>query len=86
MGAGASTPFSRISTGEQLLDKTKGIRQMSEALFKFMYTQWDQKDMWDIAKNPGDYVEALTELIQDQFTVLGYTTKDGRAGEIYFEK
>ena len=90
MGAGSSnlslTPFSKIATGKDLLAQTKDVREMSEALFKFMYSRWDQKEMWDIAKNPGDYVAALTEMIDTQFKILGYTTKDGRPGEIYFQR
>ena len=90
MGAGSSnlalTPFSKIATGKDLLAQTKDVREMSEALFKFMYSRWDQKEMWDIAKNPGDYVAALTEMIDNQFKILGYTTKDGRPGEIYFQR
>lgn len=88
MGAGSSslTPFSKIATGKDLLAQTKDVREMSEALFKFMYSRWDQKEMWDIAKNPGDYVAALTEMIDAQFKILGYTTKDGRPGEIYFQR
>jgi len=88
MGAGTSqlSPFSKIATGKELMAKTEDVRKMSEALFSFMYSRWDQREMWDIAKNPSDYVAALTEMIQDQFTVLGYRTKDGRAGEIYFKR
>lgn len=88
MGAGSSklTPFSKISTGKELMVKTEEVRKMSEALFKFMYSQSNEREMWDIAKYPGDYVAALTEMIQTQFTVLGYRTLDGRPGEIYIQR
>ena len=59
---------------------------MSNALFTFMYSVWDDKEIWEIADKPGDYVIALTDLITQQFHVLGYVTKRNKAGEIYFAK
>ena len=88
MGGAASTLSrpSRISSGNDLLAKTKDVREMSNALFTFMFSQWEDKEIWEIANNPGDYVVALSDLITSQFHVLGYTTKRNQIGEIYFAK
>jgi len=51
-----------------------------------MFSQWEDKEIWEIANNPGDYVVALSDLITSQFHVLGYTTKRNQIGEIYFVK
>lgn len=59
---------------------------MSNELFKFMYSTWKPKDIWDIAENPSKYVIAVSDMITTQFHVLGYKTKDKRMGEIYFKK
>ena len=88
MGAGASSllPAKKISSANELILKTKDVREMSNALFTFMFSQWDDKEIWEISKNPGDYVVAVSDLITAQFHVLGYTTKRNQIGEIYFEK
>jgi hypothetical protein len=59
---------------------------MSNALFEFMYSNWKPKDVWEIANNPSAYVIAMSDLITTQFHVLGYKTKSGKLGEIYFKK
>ena len=88
MGAGVSqlSRPSKISSGDDLLAKTKEVREMSNALFEFMYGVWEDKEIWEIANNPGDYVIAISDLITNQFHVLGYTTKRNQVGEIYFAK
>lgn len=59
---------------------------MSNALFQFMYTNWQPRDVWDIANDPSKYVIAISDMITTQFHVLGYKTKSGKLGEIYFQK
>ena len=59
---------------------------MSNALFQFMYTNWQPRDVWEIANDPSKYVIAISDMITTQFHVLGYKTKSGRIGEIYFQK
>ncbi len=59
---------------------------MSNALFQFMYTNWQPRDVWEIANDPSKYVIAISDMITDHFHVLGYKTKAGRIGEIYFRK
>ena len=59
---------------------------MSNALFQFMYTNWQPRDVWEIANDPSKYVIAISDMITMQFHVLGYKTKSGRIGEIYFQK
>ncbi len=59
---------------------------MSNALFQFMYTNWQPRDVWEIANDPSKYVIAISDMITTQFHVLGYKTKTGRIGEIYFQK
>jgi hypothetical protein len=88
MGASASNIArpSRISSGETVLAETKDIREMSDALFTFMFKSWSLKEVWDIANKPEDYVIALSELIENQFDVIGYTTQRNQVGEIYFKK
>lgn len=85
-GAASSLRPSRISSGNDLLAKTKDVREMSNALFTFMFSQWEDKEIWEIANNPGDYVVAVSDLITSQFHVLGYRTKRNQIGEIYFTK
>jgi len=77
---------SKISSGKDLLAKTKDVREMSNALFTFMYSVWEEREIWDIANRPGDYVIALSDMITQHFNVLGYTTKRNQIGEIYFIK
>jgi hypothetical protein len=90
MGASPSSLSrpSRITSGEELILKTKETREMSNALFEFMFKQWDNdgKEIWDITRNPEEYVIALSDLIEKQFSVLGYITKTNQVGEIYFVK
>ena len=88
MGAGGSSfsVFNSGLTGEQLVKNSKEINEMSNALFQFMYSNSREKDILDIANNPEKYVIALSDLITTQFTVLGYKTRTGRMGEIYFRK
>ena len=89
MGGIAST-LTRASTvtGEQFNKdpKMKEISEMSDALFTFMYSKYTQKDIFEIAENPGEYVIAISDLITAQFNVLGYTTQKNKFGEIYFKK
>ena len=59
---------------------------MSDALFQFMYKDWDTREVWEMANKPEDYVIALSDLITNQFHVLGYTTAKNQIGEIYFMK
>lgn len=59
---------------------------MSNDLFRFMYSSWKPRDVWDIAENPDKYVIAISDMITTQFHVLGYKTRDKRMGEIYFRK
>jgi hypothetical protein len=39
-----------------------------------------------MADNPEEYVIALSDLITNQFHVLGYKTERNQIGEIYFMK
>ena len=75
-------------TGKQFRDdpKAQDIKNMSDALFSYMYSNYDLKDVFDIANNPGEYVIAISDLITAQFHVLGYTTRQNKLGEIYFKK
>lgn len=88
--AGSSFSLGRSSTltGKQLRDdpQAKDIEKMSNELFSFMYSNYNLKDIFDIANNPGEYVIAISDLITAQFNVLGYTTKKNKLGEIYFKK
>jgi hypothetical protein len=73
-------------TGKELKTNSKEITEMSNALFTFMYTNWQPKDVWEIANDPSKYVIAISDMITTQFHVLGYKTRSGRIGEIYFQK
>lgn len=86
MGNSLSLSGSKEITGEQLQLSSKEISTMSNELFKFMYSTWKPKDVWDIAENPDKYVIAISDMITTQFHVLGYKTRDKRMGEIYFRK
>ena len=88
MGAGGSSlsVFNSGLTGEELDKNSKEVREMSDALFQFMYSNSKEKDILDIANNPQDYVIALSDLITTQFGVLGYRARTGQMGEIYFRK
>ena len=59
---------------------------LKNELFRFMYSTWKPKDVWDIAEHPDKYVIAISDMITTQFHVLGYKTRDKRMGEIYFRK
>ena len=87
MGAAASklTRSSQLSGNDTLL-KSEDVRKMSDALFQFMYKDWDTKEVWEMANKPEEYVIALSDLITNQFHVLGYTTAKNQIGEIYFMK
>jgi hypothetical protein len=91
MGGTASSLMSGIPssmTGNEFSEhaKTKEIKAMSDALFQYMYSTWDLRDIFDIVKHPGEYVVAISDLITSEFHVLGYTTKKNKIGEIYFRK
>lgn len=90
-GAQSSGVFSGIPsapTGNEFSQhaKTKEIKEMSDALFQFMYSKWDIREVFEITEKPGDYVIAISDLITSEFHVLGYTTKKNKIGEIYFQK
>jgi hypothetical protein len=88
MGAGSSLSLlaaDAINTKTLILE-SKGVQTMANALFTFMFSQWDAREIWDIANKPEDYVIALSDLITNQFHVLGYRTERNKAGEIYFMK
>ena len=86
MGAAGSKIPGKTMTGVELKNQTEDVKNMANALFQFMYSEWKQGDTFEIADNPGDYVIALSDMITAQFHVLGYTTKKNKIGEIYFEK
>jgi hypothetical protein len=86
MGNSLSLSGSKTLSGEDLKRNSKEITEMSNALFQFMYTNWQPRDVWEIANDPSKYVIAISDMITDQFHVLGYKTKSGRIGEIYFQK
>jgi hypothetical protein len=86
MGNSLSLSGSKEITGKELELSSKEISTMSNELFRFMYTSWKPKDVWDIAENPDKYVIAISDMITTQFHVLGYKTRDKRMGEIYFRK
>lgn len=64
----------------------KEFQNMANALFQFMYKKWSPKDVFDMVENPGEYVIAISDLITQEFHVLGYKTKSNKVGEIYFKK
>ena len=63
MGAAAST-LSRPSqlSGNDTLLKSEDVRKMSDALFQFMYKDWDTREVWEMANKPEDYVIATNEV------------------------
>jgi hypothetical protein len=88
MGAGASSivgPSSHL-TAKDANVKSEDVRKMAEALFQFMYKEYETKEVWDMANKPEDYVIALSDLITNQFHVIGYRTERNQVGEIYFMK
>ena len=86
MGNSVSLSGAKTLSGEDLKRNSKEITDMSNALFQFMYTNWQPRDVWEIANDPSKYVIAVSDMITTQFHVLGYKTKSGKLGEIYFQK
>jgi hypothetical protein len=91
MGGSGSKLFSglsssRITSKQDLATKTKDTTDMADALFQFMYANFEPKEIWDISVHPELYVSALSEMIEAQFNILGYATDRTVQGEIYFEK
>jgi hypothetical protein len=88
MGAGSSTLSrpSKITSSNELLVSTKDVREMANSLFQFMYSELGDKEVYEMAMDPGKYVIALSDLITNKFYVLGYVTKRNQIGEIYFAK
>lgn len=86
MGNSLSLSGSKQITGKELQLSSKEISTMSNELFRFMYSSWKPKDVWDIAEHPDKYVIAISDMITTQFHVLGYKTRDKRMGEIYFRR
>lgn len=86
MGNSVSLSGAKTLSGEDLKRNSKEITEMSNALFQFMYTNWQPRDVWEIANDPSKYVIAVSDMITTQFHVLGYKTKSGKLGEIYFQK
>jgi len=91
MGGSGSKLFSglsssRITSKQDLATRTKDTTDMADALFQFMYANFEPKEIWDISVHPELYVSALSEMIEAQFNILGYATDRTVQGEIYFEK
>ena len=90
MGLGSSKfsllPSSKITNKEDFKLKTADMTGMANALFDFMYkSSTPDHEAFDIAEKPEKYVIALSELIEKQFNVLGYTTTRTVGGEMYFQ-
>jgi len=90
MGQGSSKfsliPPVKITSKEEFKLKTADMTGMANALFDFMYkSSRPDHEAFDIAENPDKYVIALSELIERQFNVLGYTTTRTLGGEMYFQ-
>lgn len=90
MGQGSSKfsliPPVKITSKEEFKLKTADMTGMANALFDFMYkSARPDHEAFDIAENPDKYVIALSELIEKQFNVLGYTTTRTVGGEMYFQ-
>lgn len=83
---GRLTRPSRISSGKELVASTKEVRDMADSLFRFMYNEFGEKEVMDMAMDPDKYVIALSDLIETKFEVLGYITKNNQMGELYFAK
>jgi hypothetical protein len=75
---------SKITSGKELVASTKEVREMANSLFRFMYDEFGEKEIMDMATEPEKYVIALSDLITTKFEVLGYITKQNQVGEIYF--
>ena len=90
MGLGSSRfsllQANKIQSKEDFKIKTTDMTNMANALFDFMYkSSRPDHEAFDIAENPDKYVIALSELIEKQFNVLGYTTTRTVQGEMYFQ-
>ena len=90
MGLGSSKfsllPSSKIQSKEDFKLKTADMTNMANALFDFMYkSSRPDHETFDIAEKPEKYVIALSEMIEKQFNVLGYTTTRTVGGEMYFQ-
>ena len=83
---GRLTRPSTISSGKELVASTKEVRDMADSLFRFMYNEFGEKEVMDMAMDPDKYVIALSDLIETKFEVLGYITKNNQMGELYFAK
>ena len=91
MGGSGSKIFSglsssRITSKQDLATRTKDTTDMADALFQFMYANFEPKEIWDISVHPELYVSALSEMIETQFNIIGYATERTVQGEIYFAK
>ena len=62
------------------------VKRLADNLFKFMYTQWDQHEIWEIAEKSDEYIIELSDLIHHHMTVIGYETGTGGRGEIYVKR
>lgn len=80
------TRSSRITSGKELVASTKDVREMADSLFRFMYDEFGEKEVMDMAMDPEKYVIALSDLITTKFEVIGYITKNNQMGEVYFAK
>jgi hypothetical protein len=90
MGASASkfnplSPPQKIKSQKDLFLQTKDVREMADQLFTFMYTQYDINEVWDITNKPDDYIIGLTELIENQFHVIGIGP-DMSSGSMFFKR
>ena len=83
---GRLTRPSTISSGKELVASTKEVRDMADSLFRFMYNEFGEKEVMDMAMDPEKYVIALSDLITTKFEVIGYITKNNQMGEVYFAK
>jgi hypothetical protein len=83
---GRLTRPSRITSGKELVASTKEVREMADSLFRFMYDEFGEKEVMDMAMDPEKYVIALSDLITTKFEVIGYITKNNQMGELYFAK
>ncbi len=62
------------------------VKRLADNLFKFMYTQWDVHEIWEIAEKSDEYIIELSDLIHHHMTVIGYETGTGGRGEIYVKR
>jgi hypothetical protein len=77
---------SKITSKADLVLQTQEIQKMADALFTFMYGNWEDKEIQDMADNPGEYVIAISDLITSTFHVLGFTTTTNNLEKIYVRK